>query len=1192
MAQTPPIIQNGMLTYQQDGSTAQVVVGSSGWYSWLETASTFTFRSAHGSFTAHKERAGNRRGRSYWRAYTWQGKLHRAYLGQSEKLTFERLSEVAARLVGQRPADDDAKANPPQQGETALRISKGTQDGQASLPLAPTSDFVHPNEHARKRASRRDLPTGTITLLFTDIEGSTHLLRQLGDRYAEVLAECRHLLRRAFHEYHGHEVDTQGDAFFVAFTRATDAVAAAVDAQRTLARYAWPEGVAVRVRMGLHIGEPELTSVGYTGLDVHHAARIMAAGHGGQVLLSQTTRDLVEHDLPEGVSLRDLGAHHLKDLQHPSHLFQLVIVGLPADFPPLRTLDVHPNNLPVQPTPFIGREKEVAGVAALLSREHVRLLTLSGPGGTGKTRLGLQVADELSDRFAEGVFFVNLAPIRDPEFVLPAIAQVLGIKETSEQSLLDLLQASLREKHVLLLLDNFEQVVRAALHVAALLAACPQLKIMVTSRMALHVRAEHEFVVPPLSLPDPARLPDLIELAQYEAVTLFVERAQAIKADFALTEVNARAIAEICVRLDGLPLAIELAAARIKLLPPQALLKRLSHRLEVLTGGAQDLPDRQQTLRNTIAWSYDLLAEQEQRLFRWLSIFVGGCTLEAAEALCQTGGEPTSSLLEGVASLLDKSLVQQTEREGEEARLVMLETLREFGLESLQGYGELEAARGAHARYYLELAEQAEPELRGPEQVTWLHRLEQEYGNLRAALEWGLEEAAEQMAERRELALRLSAALEALWLQHGYYREARTFLERTLARSEGESASLRARVLQAAAYVALLQGDHDRAEVLAKLSLALCRELDNTRGIARSLFLLGRVAWTKGKTAEALALYEERVRLMRQIGEPGEVAEALGYLADHLSSYGEYARGQALFEEALGLFRKAGNELMVGIILVQSAMRLCTALGDAATIRQRLQEGQALIKKVGNRFWSALSSWIAAFVALSEGETARAYSLAMETLAIHREMDSRWFIANTLFLLGRVEAQRGELTAARSSYQESLTLCQELGEKFITPFNLEGLAGVVAMQGALRWTAQLWGAAEALREVTALPLWPADRAGYDQAVRVARKQLGEAAFTAAWQEGRAMTPEQALAAQGLTIISPLTKASPAYPTGLTAREVEVLRLVAQGLTNAQIAQQLTISLHTVNAHVRSIFNKLDVNSRNAVTRFAIEHKLI
>ncbi len=716
---------------------------------------------------------------------------------------------MAARLVGQRPADDDAKANPPQQGETALRISKGTQDGQASLPLAPTGDFVHPNEHARKRSSRRDLPTGTITLLFTDIEGSTHLLRQLGDRYAEVLAECRHLLRCAFHEYHGHEVDTQGDAFFVAFTRATDAVAAAVDAQRTLARYAWPEGVAVRVRMGLHIGEPELTSVGYTGLDVHHAARIMAAGHGGQVLLSQTTRDLVEHDLPEGVSLRDLGAHHLKDLQHPSQLFQLVIVGLPADFPPLGTLDVHPNNLPVQPTPFIGREKEVAGVAALLSREHVRLLTLSGPGGTGKTRLGLQVADELSDRFAEGVFFVNLAPIRDPEFVLPAIAQVLGIKEASEQSPLDLLQASLREQQVLLLLDNFEQVVRAALHVAALLAACPQLKIMVTSRMALHVRAEHEFVVPPLSLPDPARLPDLIELAQYEAVTLFVERAQAIKADFALTEVNARAIAEICVRLDGLPLAIELAAARIKLLPPQALLKRLSHRLEVLTGGAQDLPDRQQTLRNTIAWSYDLLAEQEQRLFRWLSIFVGGCTLEAAEALCQTGGEPTSSLLEGVASLLDKSLVQQTEREGEEARLVMLETLREFGLESLQGYGELEAARGAHARYYLELAEQAEPELRGPEQVTWLHRLEQEYGNLRAALEWGLEEAAEQMAERRELALRLSAALEALWLQHGYYREARTFLERTLARSEGESASLRARVLQAAAYVALLQGDHD-----------------------------------------------------------------------------------------------------------------------------------------------------------------------------------------------------------------------------------------------------------------------------------------------------------------------------------------------------------------------------------------------
>ena len=342
----------------------------------------------------------------------------------------------------------------------------------------------------------REFPTGTITLLFTDIEGSTRLLQQLGERYTSLLDACRFLLRTAFLQFHGYEVDTQGDAFFVAFARASDAVAAAVAAQRALASHAWPEGMTVRVRMGLHTGEPFLATEGYVGMDVHRAARIMSAGHGGQVLLSQTTHDLVAHTLPEGVRLLDVGARRLKDLQQPSQLFQLIMTGLPTDFPPLKTLDASPNNLPVQPTPFIGREKEVASVVALLRREGVHLVTLTGPGGTGKTRLGLQAAAELSDRFADGVFLVNLAPLSDPELVIPAAAQALEIKEVGGQPILELLKTSLREKQMLLLLDNFEQVVRAALQVAELLAACPKLKILVTSRMALHVRAEQEFAVP------------------------------------------------------------------------------------------------------------------------------------------------------------------------------------------------------------------------------------------------------------------------------------------------------------------------------------------------------------------------------------------------------------------------------------------------------------------------------------------------------------------------------------------------------------------------------------------------------------------------------------------------------------------------------------------------------------------------
>ena len=358
----------------------------------------------------------------------------------------------------------------------------------------------------------RDLPKGTVTLLFTDIEGSTRLLQQLGERrYHSVLEECRTLLRTVFQQWNGHEVDTQGDAFFVVFALATDAVSGAVDMQRALATYPWPQDVMVRVRMGLHTGEPQLSEEGYGGLDVHHAARIMSAGHGGQVLLSQTTCELVKYDLPEGVSLRDLGEHRLKDLQRPSHLYQLVISGLPADYPPLRTLDSHANNLPLQLTQLIGREKEVAQVQQLLSRKDIRLVTLTGPGGTGKTRLGLQVAAELSEAFPDGVYFVNLAPIADPEVVVPTIAQILGVKEIAEQPLLDLLKAFLREKHLLLLLDNFEQVTSAAVYVVELLIACQTFKVIVTSRAALHVRGEQEFFVPPLQLPDPKHLPDLVD---------------------------------------------------------------------------------------------------------------------------------------------------------------------------------------------------------------------------------------------------------------------------------------------------------------------------------------------------------------------------------------------------------------------------------------------------------------------------------------------------------------------------------------------------------------------------------------------------------------------------------------------------------------------------------------------------------
>lgn len=820
--------------------------------------------------------------------------------------------------------------------DRAAFLAAAQQNGRLAPDRVAASETHAVAEAPSTAAPPRALPpTGTVTFLFTDIEGSTKLLQRLGPRYADVLDAHRRILRAAFAAHGGYEVDTQGDSFFVAFPTALAGLRAAIEATRALAAYVWPEDATMRVRMGLHSGAPQLAGDRYVGLDVHRAARIAAAGHGGQILLSAATAELARHDLPGGISLRDLGAHRLKDLQQAERVYQAVLVDLPAHFAPLKTLEARPHNLPVQSTPLLGREREVEAISSLLRRSDVRLVTLTGPGGIGKTRLSVQVAAEMLDAFPDGVWNVRLSRLSDPTLVVPTIATTLDLKESGATPLADVLRGHLRDKQMMLVLDNFEQVVAAAPEIADLLAISPGLKVLVTSRVPLHLSGEHEYGLRPLALPDLQHLPPSERLSTYAAVALFIERARAAQADFQVTNATAPAVAEICARLDGLPLAIELAAARVKLLPPPALLKRLERALPVLTGGAQDLDERQHTMRATLEWSYNLLSPEERRLFRRLAVFVGGCTLEAAEGVCAApeGAEPLHiDMLEGLSRLVDQSLVQQREEEGD-PRFGMLYVVREFALEQLETIGEAETLRQAHAKHYVELAERAEPELFGRYAGTWLNRLVQEHVNVRSALGWALEN----MGTGIGIGIRLAAALADFWSKRGYLSEGREWLECLLALSEQTRAGEAVRVSEVvlcrgyrtAGYVAWRQGDYSAAQMYMEQALELASKAGDRLVAGMALNMLGVIASERGDLASASKRFTESLAVAHELDDMYGVASLTNNLAELDYQRGDFDRAATGYEAALALARELGDASATSVFLANLA-RVVLRRGETA----------------------------------------------------------------------------------------------------------------------------------------------------------------------------------------------------------------------------------------------------------------------
>lgn len=929
------------------------------------------------------------------------------------------------------------------------------------------------------------LPAGQVTFLFTDIEGSTRLWEEYPDEMRLALARHDEILRREIERQDGAVFKTVGDAFYAVFTSAPRAVHAAIHAHLALKDQEWGEIGRIVVRIGVHTGLAEQRDSDYFGPTLNRVARLQGVGHGSQTLLSQSTYELMSGFLPDDVSLIDLGMHRFKDLAAPEHVWQATHPSLPQTFPPLKSLDYLPTNLPQQLTSFIGREHEMSQIKDLLTK--TRILTLTGSGGTGKTRLALQASAEVLDRYSDGVWLVELAALADPSLLPQAVADALNIRETPGEPVTKSLVSWFRDKQILLVLDNCEHVLDASARlVDALVRSCPNTRVLVSSREALGISGEISFRVPSLSLPpwpplssytySPSPIPidkagytaersaSAKSVGEYESVRLFIERAAAVRPDFALTSQNAGCLASVCHRLDGIPLAIELAGARVRALSVEEIDTRLDNRFRLLTGGSRTALPRQQTLRALIDWSYDLLNDAEKAQLCRLSVFVGGWTLTAAESVCVGGPIAEWDVLDLLTSLVDKSLVVHEEPNGI-SRYRLLETVRQYSRDRLVESGDSAEVRQRHRQCFLSLALDAEQKLTGTDQGEWYRRLELEHENLRAALDWSL------LDEESTDALRFCGALQRFWWTRGHLCEGREWCARVLGSPPAQLQTLeRAKALNGAGGLAWIQGDFPGARVCFEESLAIQRQLGEQAGIAGSLGNLGSVAYSQGDYSSALTRHEESLAIQREIGDKRGAAASLLNLGNVALALGNYASACTYYGDSLVISREIGDQWSISATL--------NNLGGAAS---------------------------------DHGDYAAAKTYLEESLSIKREIGDRANIAASLLNLGNVALARNETASARAFYEESLSIKREIGDLGSTTDSLAAFASLACKKSDWPLAAALLGAEESLRERLGSPVTPAERDAREQEVTVVRKAMGGDAFAAAWSGGMEMTTEEAIA---------------------------------------------------------------------------------